>query len=102
MRSKKEVLEDELSDVFLKQIDENDGLLRRWIYDAMNIHAIEYHKHLSEPTTQPKTSEANLNIGCVSDQREMLITFLTHNLHDGMYFTKEVAENAVDKYLSNL
>lgn len=73
MRSKKEVLEDELSDNFLKQIDEQNGLLRQWIYDAMGVHASEYHEHLSEPQKDQETSKENLTISDVVGQSEQLI-----------------------------
>ena len=43
-----------------------------------------------------------LTIGGVSQRSELLIAFLTDNIHGNLYFTKEVAIKAVDEYLSNL
>ena len=50
---------------------------------------------------EKKSKGQTLHIASVDCQREQLITFLTNNLHNGLYFTRETAEQAVDKYLSN-
>jgi hypothetical protein len=49
-----------------------------------------------------KDKDKALNIADVSHRRELLIAFLTNNIHGNLYFTKEVAIKAVDEYLSNL
>jgi len=43
MRTKEDILNNELSENFIKQIDEQDSLLRNWIYDVMDIYAKEYY-----------------------------------------------------------
>ncbi len=49
-----------------------------------------------------KEKKEQLTLTDASQQRELLIAFLTDNIHDNLYFTKEVAIKAVDEYLSNL
>jgi hypothetical protein len=49
-----------------------------------------------------KWLEAKLTLTDVSQRSELLIAFLTNNIHGNIYFTKEVAIKAVDEYLSNL
>jgi len=58
------------------------------ICEAMDEFAKQYHKE-------------QLTLTDVSQQRELLIAFLTDNIHGNLYFTKEVATKAVDEYLSN-
>ena len=49
-----------------------------------------------------KEKKEQLTLTDASQQRELLIAFLTDNIHGNLYFTKEVAIKAVDEYLSNL
>tara|TARA_R110000824_G_scaffold7558_1_gene34277 strand:- start:56 stop:265 length:210 start_codon:yes stop_codon:yes gene_type:complete len=49
-----------------------------------------------------EASEQLLVLCDVSQQRELLIAYLTTKTHKGLYFTQETAEKAVDEYLSNL
>ena len=72
---------------------------------AMSFDRPELSNDLVEPlnTLSEAISEVeNLSLSGVSQQRELLIAFLTDNIHGNLYFTKEVAIKAVDEYLSNL
>ena len=61
------------------------------------------NKRLSEQTTEPNTSDASLNIGCVSQQRELLIAYDKWSYESGTNESDQIThEEAVDLYLSNL
>ena len=44
-RGKEEILNDELSELYVEKIDEGEGTFRKWIYDAMEEYAKEYHEN---------------------------------------------------------
>lgn len=58
-------------------------------------------KKLTEALDIVLSEVKKLTIPVVDSRRELLIAFLTDNIHGNLYFTKEVATKAVDEYLSN-
>mgnify|MGYP003670188938 CR=1 FL=1 len=88
----KEII-DKINNNLIMLVEGFDDAERDYGYDMAN----EKH-YVSELIELVK----NLSLSGVSQQREMLIAYLTTKTHEGLYFTQDTAEKAVDEYLSNL